>query len=355
MRLGDADRLAKRPLRSHDRPRRLGLGGGGGAARRPASAGKTGAKNGGVSETFPRLKAFYRRASQEQARSMRRLMMHAHKFSLAVAAVLTAGLARADGPADLQGYALANDGRTLVTMADLSQPGEIETHDLATRLDAIAFRPVTGALLGFSRDGAVYNVDAATGEMTDLGATFADDAVIAGDAIAFDFNNAIDAVRAVGSDGVNLVYFPADFGGDKANTVRRFTDAFYAAGDPNDGAEPMIFANAYTNAISGKTAGNTFQYALDAETDALVSLANNAGELATIGKVTLDGSAADLAAVGGFDIVSPAEGTDMAFAILQAEGAPSAGLYQIDLASGAATLLADLGMGGFDGFAVSMR
>jgi len=42
--------------------------------------------------------------------------------------------------------------------------------------------------------------------------------------VAFDFNNAIDAVRAVSSAGDNLVYFPVGFGDNdaRANSVRRF-------------------------------------------------------------------------------------------------------------------------------------
>ncbi len=43
----------------------------------------------------------------------------------------------------------------------------------------------------------------------------------------------------------------------------------------------------------------------------------------------------------------PAEGQDKAFPILRMEGPAAAGFYRIDLATGAATMLADLGMGGF--------
>ncbi|MEM9971517.1 MAG: DUF4394 domain-containing protein, partial [Pseudomonadota bacterium] len=171
-----------------------------------------------------------------------------------------------------------------------------------------------------------------------------------------DFNNKIDAVRAVTSTGDNLVYFPEAFGDndERAGSVRRFTDLAYAEGDAMAGTSPTIFANAYTNAINDMTAGDTFQYALDAETDALVSLANNAGTLATIAKITVDGAPVDLAPMGGFDIVSAKEGENMGLAILQMEGASSAGLYSIDLETGAATLQADLGMGGITGFAASL-
>jgi hypothetical protein len=202
--------------------------------------------------------------------------------------------------------------------------------------------------------GVALTIDTTSGETMDQGAMFADDAMISGDAVvAFDFNNQIDAVRAVSSAGDNLVYFPSDFGDEKANSVRRFTALAYVAGDVSEGAEPLIYANAYTNAINGMKATGTFQYALDARANALVSLANNAGTLETIGLITIDGMPADILPVGGFDIVSSSEGSDAAYAVLQIDGAASAGLYLIDLATGAATLLADLATADISSFAVS--
>lgn len=261
----------------------------------------------------------------------------------------------AAGHATKMGHALANDGKTLVVMSDISSPGDVMTYDLGTAVHAIAYRPVTGDLLGFS-NGAIFTIDPASGEMTDLGASFMEDAMVAdGASVGFDFNNAIDAVRVVSTSGDNLVYFPEGFGDndDRAGSVRRFNSLAYADGDANAGAEPMVFANAYTNAISGMTAESTFQYALDAATDSLVSLANNEGTLATIGAVSVGGEAVDLAAMGGFDILSPAEGENMGYAILQMEGSDTAGLYSINLETGQAESLADLGMGGITGFAVS--
>lgn len=279
------------------------------------------------------------------------------RFTLGTASALAllSAPAFAAGHAGTMGYALANDGMTLVTMADISTPEDAQTFDLGNKIDAIAFRPVTGDLLGFS-NGTIYQIDPADGTLTDLEASFKDGAMVAdGATVAFDFNNAIDAVRAVSSAGDNLVYFPTGFGdGDeKAGSVMRFTDLAYAEGDDNADATPMIFANAYTNAIAGGTAESTFQYALDSGTDALVSLANNAGTLETVAPIMVDGAAADLSAMGGFDIVSAAEGEDSAYAVLQMEGAETAGLYTIDLETGEAALLSDLGMGGLTGFAVS--
>ncbi|SOH94008.1 protein of unknown function [Monaibacterium marinum] len=277
-------------------------------------------------------------------------------FTSALALTLAAGPMFAAGHAGNMGYALADDGNTLVVMADIAAPGAVETFELSEDLDAIAWRPVTSELVGFAGD-KIFTVNTATGELTDVEATFREDTMIAAEAtVAFDFNNAIDAVRAVSTDGDNLVYFPIGFGDndDRANEVLRFTNLAYAEGDVSEGVTPMIYANAYTNAIAGMTAETTFQYALDANTEALVSLANNAGTLETIAAVTVDGVAMNLSHWGGFDIISPSEGEDHAYAILQAEGAETAGLYAIDLETGAATMLADLGMGGLSSFAVSM-
>lgn len=279
------------------------------------------------------------------------------KLKLAVTtsmALAAASPALSMGHAGTMGFALAEDGTTLVTMTDIAAPDAVQTFALEAPLRAIAYRPVTGQLLGYA-DGMIYEVDPMSGALTDLGASFMDEAMIGEGAVAFDFNNQIDAVRAVGADGSNLVYFPDGFGNgdERANTVRRFTDAFYVDGDNSAGAEPRIFANAYTNAIDGATASSTAQYALDARANALVTLANNAGELATVGLLTIDGEAVDVIDAGGFDIVSEAEGSDLAYAILQIDGEATAGLYLVDLASGALTSLGDLGMGGFTGFAAS--
>ena len=153
-------------------------------------------------------------------------MLFKTTFALTTVAVSLGAAAQADDHVTLRGYALAADGGTLVTMADLTQPGAVETYALATPL-------------------------------------------------------------------------------------------------------------------------------LDAGADTLGTLASNAGELASVGKLSLDGATVDVSDWGGFDIVSPEEGTDMAYAILQIEGAETAGLYSVDLGSGALTQMADLGMGGFTGFAVA--
>ncbi|KQB97799.1 hypothetical protein AL073_02395 [Loktanella sp. 1ANDIMAR09] len=276
-------------------------------------------------------------------------------ISTAALTILAAPAFAAGHASPASGYGLTDDGRTLVMF-----PGLVETGasvDLSTPVDAIAYRPVTGDVIGITRDGMVYGIDVVTGAVTPMENTVAPEVMIGADAaMGFDFNNQIDAVRAVTTDGLNLVYFPMGFGDmdDRANSVLRFTDLAYAAGDANEGSAPMIFANAYTNAINGMTASETAQYALDAETNALVTLANNAGTLATVAPITIDGAVADLSIMGGFEIVSPAEGENMAYAILMLEGADTSGLYSIDLTTGEATMMADAGMRAYTGFAAML-
>lgn len=280
---------------------------------------------------------------------MKTTLLSAAAFTFIAAPVLADGHA---SPAT--GYGLTSDGMAIVTL-----PGLVEAGDkimLDTQLDAIAYRPVTGDLMGITSEGAVHAIDVLTGTTTAMDNGIADTVMIGSDAaLGFDFNNKIDAVRAVSSDGVNLVYFPEGFGDmdDRANKVLRFTDLAYAEGDTNEGATPMVYANAYTNAVNGAKQETTAQYALDAATDALVSLANNAGTLATIAPVTIDGTAVDLSAWGGFDIVSPEAGTNTGYAVLMLEGDEMSGLYSIDLETGAATKTTDLD-GSFAGFAAAL-
>ncbi|WP_179380453.1 DUF4394 domain-containing protein [Jannaschia marina] len=279
------------------------------------------------------------------------------KLSLAatLAATTLAAPVFADGHAVAgMGYGLSGDGTTLVVFSDLTAPDAGTPVTLSAPLDAIAYRPVTGELLGLSA-GMIGVIDVETGEITDTGATF-DEGAATGDgaAVGFDFNNKIDAVRAVSSEGVNLVYFPSDFGDEKANTVKRFTDLAYAAGDANEGATPAIFANAYTNAVNGAKQEGTAQFALDAATDSLVTLANNEGTLGTVGAITIDGEPADVSMMGGFEIISAEAGDDKALAMLMLEGAETTGLYAIDLTSGAATLIGDTGIGAMRGFAAQL-
>lgn len=131
-------------------------------------------------------------------------------------------------------------------MALVTLPGLVAAADkviLDGEVDEIAHCPVTGDLIGITHGGKIVVIDKSTGALSDMAATIGTDG-----SIGFYFNSKVDAVRAVSTDGVNLVSFPVGFGNidAPANFVLRFTALAYAAGDVNEGAKPAIYANAYT-------------------------------------------------------------------------------------------------------------
>ncbi len=246
------------------------------------------------------------------------------KAALAAGLSLSATAAYA-GPMAL---ALVEGGAALARIADVDRPAMAAPMMLrdpsgrAVTLDALAWRPATGGLYGFgAATDTVYSVDPATAVATPS-ATMPG---AIGDAmVAFDFNNQIDAARLVSTAGDNLVYFPNNEPAD----IRRFTPLFYVDGDVNAGRTPRVFGNAYTNAVPA--ASSTVQYVLDAANNTLATLANNTGELRTVGALTIDGVALDVSDVGDFDIVSRREGDNRAFAVLTT--ALGTGLYSVGLA-----------------------
>jgi hypothetical protein len=251
-------------------------------------------------------------------------------LSLALMGALGAATAQA-APVALS---LGNNGTTLVRMHDLSNPGAqagLAITDGSGRpiaMSDIDWRPSDGKVYGYSNmTDTIYTIDTATGVATavttNAGATNVD-------TVGLDFNNRIDAARIVSTNDDNLVFFPENFEPARPDQpeIARFTNLFYLTGDVNAGQNPEVFANAYLNAtIEAKgnaDALGAVQYALDAATDSLVMLNNNAGDLTTVGLVTLGGERLDFTANGGFDIYSTfMDGmfTDMAYALLTtAEG-----------------------------------
>ncbi|WOI58030.1 DUF4394 domain-containing protein [Palleronia sp. LCG004] len=270
------------------------------------------------------------------------------------ATTLTATAATLSGST---GYGLRNNGMELTIFEDLGMASQGTNVTLSDRLNAIAYRPVTRELYGYQvgTGGAadqVFIIDPMTGMLTNTGATSPEGAKLSqGSRVGFDFNNAIDAARAVSTSDENVVFFPSSFGDDRANSILQFTDLAYAEGDENFGSNPRIFANAYTNAIDGTTASETLQFALDANSNSLVTLANNAGTLNTIAPITLSGQMFDFNQNGGFEILSDSEGDNLAIALLTERDTDNTGLYTIDLATGAASFFGEDLRGQYRGFA----
>lgn len=233
------------------------------------------------------------------------------------------------------GLALGDNGGSLVRIGQLQTASDLSSVDLrdadgaSLTIDDIDYRPATGEVFGYSdATDTVYRIDVDSGVATAVASRPGATAVPTN---GFDFNNVIDAARIVNTQEANLVFRPNASPVDVIGAEAGVTPLAYKAGDPNEGRDPSIFANAYTNAIP--MAPSTVQFALDSQWDILATLDNNAGTLNTVGAVMAGGMALDFTENGGFDILSSAEGENLAYALLA--GAQGVGLYEIALAADA--------------------
>ncbi len=264
--------------------------------------------------------------------------MRLDKFSTLIAGLSVAtivelvSIAGSAGAVALTGLA---NGNTLVFF-DSATPGSVTTIGVTgtNNLLGIDYRPATGQLYGLSSTG-VFTIDPSSGNATlvnNIGTTFT-----GGTASGVDFNPTADALRITGANGQNL-RIPT------GGTGTPVTDGnlAYAAGDPNAGFSPSITASAYTNSFAGAPAGRTTQlFNIDANLDVLVLQdPPNNGTLTTVGSLGVN-----VGSVGGFDIFSPSNGVNTAFAAFALNGSTAASLYTIDLGTGAATSLGQIGTG----------
>ena len=238
-------------------------------------------------------------------------------------------------------YALGSNSSTLVRF-DAAAPGVVTTvgalGGATTTLDGIDFRPADGALYGYNAaSSGIYRVDTATG-LTTLVSTST--TAIGRTAVGIDFNPAADRMRVVSAADNNLRINVAT-----GATIVDGTLA-YGAGDINAGANPSIAEAAYTNNDNNPATGTTLYY-IDDLLDVLVNTSNpNGGALSTVGALGLD-----VDEYLGFDISTDAGGINRAFASLRVAGAQ--GLYSVNLATGAATLIGAIGMDALRGLAVA--
>ncbi len=200
-------------------------------------------------------------------------------------------------------------------------------------------RPATGELYALTSDiadtGRLYTVDLTTGAAT-LASTLSpadgDPFVgLTGTSFGIDFNPVPDRLRIVSDADQNLRV--------NVDTGAVITDGTldYADGDTNDGADPNIVGVAYLNPFPGATTTTLFD--IDSDLDILATQTPpNDGTLNTV-----DDLGVVIAETVGFDIVS---GTNQAFASLEVGATGTSELYEIDLDTGAATLIDEIGTPG---------
>ncbi len=133
---------------------------------------------------------------------------------------------------------------------------------------ALDFRDSDGLLYGLADDLRVYTLDAISG----LATAVTDVLDVTGSNFGFDFNTVVDKIRLVSNNDNNYVIDV------EAGSATRFTDVAFAAGDPNAGTDPQVAGNAYIHSTAS-------QFAIDTNTDSLVTQANNAGTLTTVGSL----------------------------------------------------------------------
>jgi hypothetical protein len=238
-----------------------------------------------------------------------------------VLALILADLCRAETI-----VALTSGNRLL--FFDSATPGTITKSFTVTTaggeaLVAIDFRPATGNLYAMASSGRLYilNLTANTAVIPASTPT-----PLVGTSFGFDFNPVVDRIR-VTSDGEQNIRLNPDDGSLTATD----TPLAYSAGDIHVAGNPNIVGSAYTNNFVG--AATTILYDIDSTFDTLVYQdPPNAGQLHTVGNLGVNTS--DRV---GFDI---SQGTGTAYASLTVG---NTGLYTINLASGAATLVGMIG------------
>lgn len=220
-----------------------------------------------------------------------------------------------------------SSGQTLVTFDSALPSGLLSGVAISglqpnESIKAIDIRPATNQLYALGSTSRLYTLNPLTGAATQVGAgPFAPG--LSGTNFGFDFNPVIDRIRVVSNTGANYVLNPND------GSATAVTNLFYGPADPNFGVSPNVSFSAYTNSVNPAPA-STQLYGIDTGLDILVTQANSAGTLGTVGPLGVNAGA-----IGGFDI-----GADgVAYAVMLPTSTTASILYSINLATGAATNL----------------
>ena len=204
------------------------------------------------------------------------------------------------------------------------------------RILGIDMRPASGKVYGLGSSGNLYTLNAATGAATFVAALMADPADLVnpysglmGSSFGIDFNPTVDRLRVTSNAGQNL---------------RMNVDTGLVTTDTNlNGATSSISASAYSNNDTDPTTA-TVLYGIDGGSDMMfIQNPPNDGIQVAVGSLGVNTSN-----VAGFDISGK---TGRAYASLTDGDTSKSGLYRIDLATGAATLVGAFGYGGATAFA----
>ena len=267
-----------------------------------------------------------------------------NRITLAAAALASAStlIAATVGQAEVI-YGLTTQNS--ISVIDSASPTNTLTGGVVTglmqneNLEAIDYRPANGMLYAIGNMNNLYTIDQTTFAASLVG-NFAPPA-LEGTSFAFDFNPAFDGGSGNPADIGRYARIISDTNDNRvvdAETGQYLggpkTDVFYPMGDVNFGMDPNVVGIAYDNNVA--MSSGTQQYGIDLNTGYLVTVANNAGTLGSIGQIGVTTFTSE----GGLDISGE---TGTAFAVLQP--GPNSQLYTVDLSTGAATQVGRFGAG----------
>ncbi|WP_319421649.1 DUF4394 domain-containing protein [Pleurocapsa sp. FMAR1] len=242
-----------------------------------------------------------------------------------ITAPVAAGEIKAQKSTDVSQLVALTDHNSLVSF-DSNNPGASQFTDVTGvegTLLGIDTRPADGSIYGISTANNIYTIDADSGAA--IYVSTLDTPFEGGTISGFDFNPVADRLRLVGDNDQDF-----RINVDTGEVTVDGTLAF-GSGDSNEGVNPNVTAAAYTNSFDGTI--STQLYDIDTLlNDVVLQDPPNDGTLVTVGDLGID-----FDTLGGFDIVSAVEGDNTAFAVSNTT------LYSIDLESGAANSLGDVG------------
>lgn len=246
----------------------------------------------------------------------------------AAACLVCAGAAQAE-------LVYAVSTRNQLVAFDSATPGTLQSSLFITGMQGgeeaigIDFRPATGELYALGSFNRLYRLNPGTAFASAVSAGFAP--ALNGVEFGFDVNPTVDRIRVTSDLGQNLRLDPVTGGLTAVDTPLA-----YGAGDPNFGTAPHVSGTAYTNNFAGST--TTTLYNIDSGLDVLtIQNPPNNGTLTTVGPLGFNTSG-----LVGFDIFGAG---NTGLASLTGIGAASSGLYTVNLATGAVSLIGEIGVG----------
>jgi hypothetical protein len=225
----------------------------------------------------------------------------------------------------------ADTADNMLAVYDTEEPGTL-LHSIALydrllpgeSIAGIDVRPSTLELYAMGTAGRLYRVNTVTGQMTPFDGPHLP---LDGTNFGFVFDPESDLIRIASTSGQSLRVDP-----DNNAVVAVDSKIAYAPGDTGFGISPSVAA--YAESGTGTTL-----YVIDSRRDVLATLNPDTGMLNTVGSL---GLGYDFNEVGGF-FISPYTG--IAYAALQPSHLSKSFLHQIDLTTGEASNVREIGGG----------